>query len=193
MSRNSTAARSTRRPVWLNGPESMAFPRIVSTSGPVPFALLAALAVGVLPAIRAAAQPPPAAPKTLAGEDTRRVEELNKTIDQVRRAGRFAEAVAPAQQVLAICEKALGPDHWQTSDAHRTVEDLRKIAALPEEGHRAMASVGDVQGRILTAHSKGHYAEAEELSRTLLSIRRKWLGENHPDSATSLNDTALLL
>src|SRR5262245_6982149 len=74
-------------------------------------------------------QPAPAAPvpalKALGVEDGRQVEARKKTIDELRRAGKFTEALEPARKVLAICEEALGPDHWQTADARREIETLQ--------------------------------------------------------------------
>src|SRR5262245_50590019 len=76
---------------------------------------------GLSPLAPAADRPAPI-PKSLTDADARRVEALNKTIDQLRRAGQFTEAIEPAKQILAICEKALGPDHWQTADARREID-----------------------------------------------------------------------
>src|SRR5262245_55192389 len=68
-------------------------------------------------------QAAPAVPATkqLAGADAQRVEELTKTIDQLQRAGKFADADAPAREVYAIYERTLGSDHWRTVDARRVV------------------------------------------------------------------------
>jgi hypothetical protein len=56
------------------------------------------------------ASEPSLAPKELTEADSKRVAELNKGIDALWRAGKFAEAVAPARQAVAVLEKALGPD-----------------------------------------------------------------------------------
>src|SRR5262249_7985347 len=102
--------------------------------------------------------------QTLQGDDARHVESLTKTIDQLKSRAKFAEAVEPARKVLAICEKALGPDHWRTAAADRTLEDLRRIADLPQEGRRAIASVGARQGEFESELRKARYAEAERVS-----------------------------
>jgi Flp pilus assembly protein TadD len=155
----------------------------------------------VLPARGQPESPPPAsaagrpapAPKPLADADAKRVEVLEKTIDQLRRAGKFTEAIEPARQVLAICETGLGPNHWQTADAQRVIDDLTRIAALPEEGRQAMASVRDLDQKMAAEHQRAHYAEAERIDRTLLEICRKWLGEGHPDTAQCYNNLAVHL
>src|SRR5262245_548732 len=85
----------------------------------------------------------PAAPayKQLTGADLRRVEELDQTIEQLERAGKFADAIAPTKEVLAIRERAIGPDHWETTDVRIHVEFLERVSGLPDEGRKAMASV----------------------------------------------------
>src|SRR5262245_57021895 len=52
-------------------------------------------------------------PKALARDDAQKVAELNKAIEDLWRAGKFAEAVGPARQAVAVCEQGLGPDHWR--------------------------------------------------------------------------------
>src|SRR5262249_42380291 len=100
-------------------------------------------------------------PKSLAGDDARKVAELNKAIDDLWRAGKFAGAVAPARQAVAVCAKALGSDHWQTADARRKVETLRTIAGLPEEGRRALAADPALFQECGEAYGKARYADAE--------------------------------
>src|SRR5262249_21226137 len=119
-----------------------------------------------LPSPSALAQNPPAAPapKQLNGTDAQRVEELNKTIDQLRRAGKFEDAVAYAKKVIMICEREVGADHWKAASASWDVADLRRIAALPEEGRKALASLGELEDRANTARSRTRYAEAEALA-----------------------------
>src|SRR5262249_50573532 len=91
----------------------------------------------------------------------------------------------PAQKVLEICLKALGPDHWQTADGRRAVEDYRTIARLPEEGRKALASTRDLEEKANAAREHAGYADSERTFRTLLEINRRWLGAEHPDTAQS--------
>src|SRR5262249_32623452 len=157
------------------------------------FTLLAAAALAraaadppdakVPPAPAAAAPPPP--PKALSEAAAKGVDELNKTIDALWRSGTFAEAVEPARQIAAICEKALGPDHWHTADARRQVETLNTIAGLPAEGRRALAAGPAMFQELKGAFGKARYADAERLGRQLVEAWRHWLGQDHPDTAPS--------
>src|SRR5262249_10826609 len=113
--------------------------------------------------------------------------------DQLKRDGRYSEAVEPAREAAEVRTRVQGNDQWQAADARRAVDDLRRIAALPEEGRKAMASVGDLSQKADTERQRGHYAESERITRTLLEIRRKWLGEKHPDTALSYSNLAVNL
>jgi tetratricopeptide (TPR) repeat protein len=91
---------------------------------------------------------------------------LNQQVIQLYQAGHVAEAVPLAQRVLAIDEKALGPDHPNVATA------LGNLASLYQ--------------------AKGDYERAEPLYQRALAIYAKALGAEHPAVATSLNNLALL-
>src|SRR5262245_3595986 len=120
---------------------------------PVVRALITVLPCLVL-ASEAAAQPDrgpgrdiPPWKRPLSGEAAARVAKLEQQIDQLRKEGRFAEAIAPAREVAEIRTRLQGADHWQAADARRALEDLRQLAALPEEGRKAMAPVEELDQR----------------------------------------------
>jgi tetratricopeptide (TPR) repeat protein len=66
--------------------------------------------------------------------------------------------------VLAIFEKALGPDHPSVASALNDLAELYKKEA--------------------------RYADSEPLYKRALAIREKVLGPDHPDVAQSLNNLA---
>src|SRR5262249_13132658 len=110
-----------------------------SLARPIVRALITVLPCLVL-ASNAAAQPDrgpgqdiPPWKRPLSGEAASQVEKLEQRIAQLQREGRFAEAIGPAGEVAAIRTRLQGADHWQAVDARRAVDDLRKIAALPED------------------------------------------------------------
>jgi CHAT domain-containing protein/Tfp pilus assembly protein PilF len=136
-------------------------------------------------------KPEPGTPpwkRQLSGEAASRVAKLEQQIAQLKREGRFGEAIEPAREVAEIRKRLQGADHWEAGDARRAVEDLQKIAALPEEARKAMASVGELEKHADLEKQRGHYAQAETIDRTLLEIRRKWLGEGHPLTAAAYDD-----
>jgi len=144
----------------------------------------------------ASADPPHTAaliPKSLGAGDVKRVEELNETIDKLWRSGKFAEAVAPARQVVAVFEKAVGSDHWYTVNARRNEETIRTIIELPQEAHRELAAVPTLEQEASEAYGNARYADAATLWRQVLKVRLRWLGEGHPDTASSFKALAEVL
>jgi CHAT domain-containing protein/Flp pilus assembly protein TadD len=100
---------------------------------------------------------------------TSEADELTSKAIALAQAGKYAEAIPLAQQVLAIREKVLGPDHPDVATV------LNGFGILYEEA--------------------GRFAEAESLYKRSLAIREKALGPDHPDHflvAQSLNNLAEL-
>jgi len=79
---------------------------------------------------------------------------------------KFAEALPLAQEVVAIDEKALGPNHLDFA------KDLNLLGLL--------------------YHELRHYAEAEASYERSLAIREQQLWPDHPDVAQSLSNLGLL-
>jgi CHAT domain-containing protein len=131
--------------------------------------------------------------RQLSGEAAARVAKLEQRMDQLRREGRFAEVIEPAREVAEIRTQLQGVDHWQAADACRAADDWRKIAALPEEGRKALASVEDLEQKVGAARQRADYATADRIDRALLEIHQKWLGERHPEIAARYNRLALNL
>ncbi len=90
------------------------------------------------------------------------IERLNKRFVELKQAGQYDQAIQIAERVLALKEKALGPDH---PDVATWLYDLA----------------------LLYGGGKKDYAKAEPLLERALSIREKALGADHPDVTRSLN------
>jgi hypothetical protein len=160
--------------------------------------LLGAVAVAIAPAAVGQAGPSrgssvPPWNRQLTAKDATRVENVEKQIEQLRREGRFADAIGPARDVAEIRTRLQGAAHWQAADARRAVDDLGKIAALPEKGRQAMATVGELDSKATDALERAQYSEAERLGRSSLEINRRWLGEGHPAVAGTLSNVAVSL
>ena len=130
--------------------------------------------------------------------------QLNKKVIELYKAKRYAEAFPIAQQVLAMWEKAFGPDHPKVASA------LSNLAGLyRSQDHYAEAEA--LYQRALTIEEKAsgpdhpdvafllkqlaglyvdqrRYTDAEALYQRALAIREKALGPDHPDVAVSLNN-----
>ena len=128
--------------------------------------------------------------------------------DAVARRGRHAEAEPLYQQALAIRRASWArttptpppaTTTWPpTCDAQGKYAEAEPLLPQgpgdPPQGagrgpprHRQQLQ----QPGLLTSQAQGKYAEAEPLYRKALAIRRKVLGEDHPDTATSYNNLAV--
>ena len=86
--------------------------------------------IRALPAAAQTASPreaQPAAPRLreLTGDDARRALELDTTIDAALSAKHWDEAIAKAEELLALRTRVQGPKHFETVNAHWIVEAVR--------------------------------------------------------------------
>jgi tetratricopeptide (TPR) repeat protein len=92
---------------------------------------------------------------------------LDRAVTYLYSRAAYSQAMAVVRDVLAICEKVLGPEHPDTATS------LNSLA-------RVLQVQGDLAG-------------ARPLHERALAIREKVLGPEHPDTATSLNNLARVL
>ncbi|MCT7990299.1 tetratricopeptide repeat protein [Laspinema olomoucense] len=120
----------------------------------------------------------------------------------------YPKSLAEYQEALTAAEQVFGPSHFHTLDVLEAMAELcRKMGqhqAADEyaERHNAYVKVGESEvtpklarrlsiiGRAF--YDKGEYGKAEPLWKQAMNICRKVLGDEHPDTATSLNNLALL-
>jgi hypothetical protein len=158
---------------------------------------LGLIGLGVEPVVTA--QTPPdtktkAPPRpTLSADQEKQIQSWQKSIAELKSQGRFTDAVGPARQIQALCERILGVDHWRSADARRGIGDLDLMARLPDQGRKAIQSVPALKARWDDSYRNGRYADAERVGREHLAIDLKWLGEAHPETAGSSNNLAVAL
>jgi tetratricopeptide (TPR) repeat protein len=133
---------------------------------------------------------------------------LNQAGSYLRERARFAEGEPLCQRVLAMVQKALGPDHPDVATSLNNLAELyrargkyaeaeppcqRALAilekALGPEHPLVAASLNNLAGLY---HAQGKYAEADPLYLRALALREKVLGPHDPDMATSLNNLGAL-
>jgi tetratricopeptide (TPR) repeat protein len=135
-------------------------------------------------------------------------ETLEAKIMELYKAGQYSDAIPLAQRLLAIQEKALGPDHPYVADSLNTLASLY-------EGQARYADAEPLCKRSLTIREKtfganslevgqslntlanlyeeqGRYADAEQLYKRSLAIREKALGPDHPYVAGLLKNLGAL-
>jgi len=123
-------------------------------------------------------------------------------------AGRYADAIGVAKRLLALREKALGPDHADVGTSVHVLAELHRIQGLPLEAEtlykRALAIrekalgpehplVGaSVNNIALLYAAQGRYGEAEPLYKRALAIGERAHGQYHQDVARYTNNLAEL-
>jgi hypothetical protein len=92
-----------------------------------------ALLVAVLASAGLAGAEEPPYKRLLRGDEARKAAALQKRVEDLWAARKFAEAVAPAEELLALRKGVQGEGHWEAADAARWVRRLRQAAALPAD------------------------------------------------------------
>jgi CHAT domain-containing protein/tetratricopeptide (TPR) repeat protein len=154
------------------------------------------VAAALIEVAYAADKPPEAVPprppyqRLLRGEDARKAEELRAQLNQAWAAGHFEESLRTAESILALRTKAQGADHWQTVDARWQAEAVRRILKQDAATRQEMAAVPALARRAREQESAAHHRQAQSALEKILALRRKVLGDDHPDTAAAYNDLA---
>jgi len=139
------------------------------------------------------AQPPAPGLRKLAGDDARRAQELNKAIDAATKADRWDDAIARAEELLALRARAQGPKHFETVNAEWRLKALLRVAPMPHEDRVAYQSAGTMNEQGETLYAQDKYAQAQSLFETALAINRRLLTDDHPRTAGNYNNVGLNL
>ncbi|HXP97406.1 MAG TPA: tetratricopeptide repeat protein, partial [Telmatospirillum sp.] len=151
--------------------------------------------------------PKPTAPSpSVVSQDLERAVQMNRQATDLNKQGRSAEALPLAKQVLAIFEKALGPNHPNVAVAlgnlaqiyvqqkqYDLAEPLYKrcLAILEKERESGHPDLGFVLANFADLYARQHrWPEAEPLYKRSLSILEKALGPNDPNVMIVLNNLA---
>ena len=76
----------------------------------------------------------------LTGDDEKRAKQLDEQIDKALKADRWDEAIAQAEELLALRTRVQGPKHFETVDAEWRLKALRRVAPMPQEDRVAYQS-----------------------------------------------------
>jgi tetratricopeptide (TPR) repeat protein len=123
----------------------------------------------------------------LTGDDAKRSDELDKTIEAALKADRWDDAIARSEELLALRTRAQGPKHFETVNEEWRLKTLRRVAPMPGEDRVAYRSAKTMDEQAEAFHAQGKYAEAQPLFEKALEIRRRLLSDDHPDT-TSIYD-----
>jgi tetratricopeptide (TPR) repeat protein len=131
--------------------------------------------------------------RLLQADDAKKAAALQEQVSKLVAAAKFGEAVKPAEELLALRQRAQGDGHWETVDAARLVKTLHQAADLAAGQRAALVEAQALTAKARAFDGQSKHAEAEPLFRKALTIREKSLGPRHPDTAQSCNNLALNL
>jgi CHAT domain-containing protein/Tfp pilus assembly protein PilF len=147
----------------------------------------------------------PATPSLQAALDE--AKRLGAQAEQLKKQGKFAEAVSLAEQSLSLREKELGPMHPDVAASLNYLGDLYGALSQYRKGVSLVVRALNIREKVLgTMHpdvaasldilatlytSLGEHGKAQPLFVRALAIREKTLGPMHPDLAETLSDFAL--
>ena len=80
--------------------------------------------------------------RKLKGADAKQASKLRKAIIDAEKADRWADAVAAAEQALALRTRAQGAEHYLTIDADWKLKTLHRIAAMSREERAVVKAEG---------------------------------------------------
>src|ERR1700691_2411874 len=86
------------------------------------------------------AQPQSQGLRKLTGDDARRAEELDKAVAAALKADRWDEAIARAEDLLALRTRGQGPEHFETVNAEWRLKTLSRVAPMSKEDRGAYLS-----------------------------------------------------
>jgi tetratricopeptide (TPR) repeat protein len=151
---------------------------------------LSAIMVVLLAGLPALAEKP-AWQRLLQGTDAPRAEMLQEKVDTLQEAGKFAEALKPAEELARLRQERQGDDHWETVNARFIVAALRRALDASKEDQEAYAASFALRKRADALDQQGRYKDALPLREQIRAIDSKLLGEDHPDTARSYSNLAL--
>ena len=131
--------------------------------------------------------------RMLAGEDAKTAAKLEKRIAELEAADDYGGAIQSAEELLQLRNRRQGADHHEVKTAEQDVVALKKVAALEAKERRTWRQVTSRWREAEQLRNSAKYAAALTIEKEILEIRRKVLGEDHPDTAGSYGVVAFIL
>ena len=126
--------------------------------------------------------------RKLTGADAKQASKLRKAIIDAEKTDRWADAVAAAEQALALRTRAQGAEHYLTIDADWKLKTLHRIKAMLREERASLKQRDDTDRRVAALYQEKKYADAQPLLEKSLAITRRLYGEDHPETAASVSN-----
>jgi tetratricopeptide (TPR) repeat protein len=104
----------------------------------------------------------------------------------------FAAARKALTEGLSIRSKQYGNHDWRVSDARRELQDVDVRAGLTAKERGELVDADRVMSEAFNFYRQGDFQQAIRIAERVANTRRRFLGNDHRDTATSLNNLALL-
>jgi tetratricopeptide (TPR) repeat protein len=104
----------------------------------------------------------------------------------------FEAARTTSQEASAIGTKLYGEKDWRVADARQALRDVDIRSRLTVEERRELFAAEQGNSQIDQLYRKGDFRQAIRFAEQVAKMRRRLLGDQHPDTADSLNTLALL-
>jgi serine/threonine protein kinase/tetratricopeptide (TPR) repeat protein len=126
--------------------------------------------------------------RVLKGEVAKRATDLDQKIVELEKKARFAEAIVPAQELLAIRSRVQGDDHWETVNARLREDRCARVAKLPPKTQADLAAAIRSAEEGQKLRETARFADAAAAYRQITEVFRRVLGENDPQTGAKLSD-----
>ena len=116
--------------------------------------------------------------------------ELDKAIGGALKADRWDEAIARAEELVALRARVQGPKHFETLNEEWLLKALRRVAPMPKEDRAAYQSAQSMNEQAEALAAQRKYAQAQPLFEKVLDICRRLLTDDHPLTAGAYTNLA---
>jgi CHAT domain-containing protein/tetratricopeptide (TPR) repeat protein len=118
---------------------------------------------------------------------------MGAEIDSLRVLGLYSEALEPTRELLALRQGEPKTKPYEMVDAQWMLRTMELAVALPDSVRAELAWADSARLQIEDLYGRGLLPDGISVARRQLEIRRRVLGEEHPDLAQSLGDLGALL
>jgi CHAT domain-containing protein len=135
-------------------------------------------------------------PPVLTAEQKEKLEERNQLVAQInelQRNSKFDAAALLLHKAIELEKGLFGPNHWRVTNARWTLRDLEMLGRLAPAERAEVDLAKRLINQGYALYAKAKYLEAQKLFEKAIDIRRKLLGEEHPQTAASYDYLAVVL
>jgi CHAT domain-containing protein/Tfp pilus assembly protein PilF len=127
------------------------------------------------------------------GETVSHPDSVSKKIKELRREGKFIEALEVAHGLVVILKSDPEAAPWEVADAERLATTLEFINGLSEDKQKKLIEANRLSVGVTNFWTAGEYKKGGELAERVLAIRSPIFGEQHVETARSLSNVAAFL